>query len=134
MTGVVVDASAVVAILLEEPNAERLTEEMNDADELFLSAVTLVEASIVMESRAPLVGAEGVQSFVRYAEVQIVDVDRTQTDSAIDAWRRFGTGRHAAALNFGDCFVYALAEEMGYPILCVGNDFAQTDLEVLPSR
>lgn len=134
MSGVVVDSSAIVAVLLEEPDAPALIEVMNGADELLLSGATLVEASIVMESRAPIVGAESVQSFIRYAEIDVIDVDRAQTDSAIDAWRRFGKGRHPATLNFGDCFVYALAEETGYPILCLGNGLAQTDLEVLPAR
>ena len=71
---------------------------------------------------------------LRLGSVEIVDVTEADARSAIGAWRRYGKGNHRAALSFGDCFVYALAEETGYPIVCGGNDFAQTDVEVLPSR
>ena len=65
------------------------------------------------------------------AEVSIEPVDADLAERAISAWRRYGKGRHAAALNFGDCFSYALAERTGHPLLCTGNDFAATDIPVL---
>lgn len=132
--GVVVDTSAIVAILLEEPGWHELATVMNAADERLLSTATLVEAGIVMEDRARPMGAGFVNLLVREAEIEIIDLDRADAESAIDAWRRFGRGKHPARLNLGDCFTYALAERTGYPILCVGDDFAQTDLEVLPAR
>ena len=71
---------------------------------------------------------------LRDGRIEVVEVSEADARNAVVAWRRFGKGNHRAALNFGDCFVYALAELRGYPIVCDGIDFAQTDLEVLPAR
>ena len=131
MTDFVVDTSAVVAMLIDEKGADELREHIAGADSCLMSMATLVELSIVMEARLGPPGASLVERFVRDAAIELVDVDRTQVDRALEGWRSYGKGRHRAALNFGDCFTYALAAAVGHPILCVGNDFVATDLEVV---
>lgn len=130
MTGLVVDTSAMVAILEREPEANWLSDQLADASERVMTAASVVELTLVLESRAP--SAAGIaQRSLRDARITISPVDEVLAQRAIDAWRRFGKGRHPASLNFGDCFTYALAEHSGYPILCVGDDFARTDLTIL---
>lgn len=80
-----------------------------------------------MEPTAPA----KIARFLREARIEIVPVQREHADRAIEGWQRFGKGRQAAALNFGDCFAYALAAATGSPVLCTGSDFARTDLEVV---
>lgn len=104
---------------------------MGRADDRLMSAATLVELGVVMEARLGVAGALAVDRLLRDGDVTVVAVDRRQSDQALDGWRRFGKGRHAAALNLGDCFTYALAADRGLPILCTGNDFRQTDLTVV---
>lgn len=134
MTGVVVDTSAVVAILGSEAEVDRLIEALDRAEGRFLSAATLVELGIVMEARFGAAGAHAVDRFLRDGEISVVALDRHHVDRALDGWRRYGKGRHVAALNLGDCFAYALAADRGLPVLCTGSDFSQTDLAVLPER
>ncbi len=134
MTGVVVDSSAIVATLLHEPGWEHVARALAAADERLMSAPTLTEVGIVMEGRSQAYGMESVERALRQSRVAVVPLDRDDAEAAVGAWRRFGRGRHPAALNFGDCMTYALAERTGLPILCTGNDFAQTDLEVVPAR
>ena len=134
MTGVVVDSSAIVSIIAHETGWETLTAELGSAGDRLVSAATLTESGIVMENRAHTSGLEAVERLIREARLSVIALDRDDAEAAVAAWRRFGRGRHPARLNYGDCFTYALAERTGYPILCVGNDFAQTDLEVLPAR
>jgi ribonuclease VapC len=131
---IVVDTSAVVAILGNESAADDSIEALDVADDRLMSAVTLVELGIIMEARLGAAGALAVERFLRDGEVNVVAVDRRQADRALDGWRRFGKGRHDAALNLGDCFTYALAADRGLPVLCTGKDFSQTDLTVLPER
>lgn len=128
----VVDTSALVALLLGEPQGPDIAAAFEAAGQAVISAATLVEATIVVESR---LGAEGVlrlDQLLRAAEVVTVAVDEIQARAASDAWRAFGKGRHPAALNLGDCFTYALAQVRDEPILCIGNDFARTDLYTVP--
>ncbi len=130
MTAIVVDTSAIVAILMNEPQREWLSTELSSASTRLIAAPTALELGIVLESRKP--AAQGIASrFLRDANISVEPFDDTLVDRAMDAWRRFGKGRHRAALNFGDCFTFALAEETGFPILCVGNDFALTDQPVV---
>jgi ribonuclease VapC len=96
-----------------------------------MSAATLVELGIVLEARLGPVGTAVVERFLRAGQIQVVEVDRAAADAAIDGWRRYGKGRHPARLNYGDCFVYALASAEGASILCVGADFTETDVEVV---
>lgn len=120
----------MVAILGREPEAGWLSDQLSVASDRIMAAATVVELSIVLESRAP--SAAGIaQRALRDARITITPVDEVLAQRAVDAWRRLGKGRHPASLNFGDCFTYALAEHSGYPILCVGDDFARTDLSTL---
>lgn len=126
------DSSAIVALVMAEPTADAIATHLQGAEVRVLSAATFVELSIVVEARRGLAGLTVVEDILRDAEIEIVELDHESARRAIQGWRRFGRGKHPARLNLGDCFTYALAHETGYPILCVGRDFAQTDLEVLP--
>jgi ribonuclease VapC len=126
----VADTSALVAILLGEPTADRLTAALGGARPLRCSAVSLVEASMVMQGRLGERGERELDLLIARLRVEIVPVTVEQAELARSAFRRFGKGRHPAGLNFGDCFSYALARALGEPLLFVGNDFSQTDVQV----
>jgi ribonuclease VapC len=124
----VLDTSAVLAILRDEPERRAFNEAIEAADSRHLSVASLVETSIVVEARY---GAEGVRHLDRFldrAGVTLVAVDVEQGNLARQAFSRFGKGRHAAGLNFGDCFSYALAQTLGEPLLYKGEDFSLTDV------
>lgn len=132
---VIVDTSAAVAVVLSEPGSDDLVCYLDSAATRLMSATSRVELGIVIEARLGPAGADAISRFLRDAGIEVVDVDIDAADRALSAWRRYGVGRHRAALNFGDCFAYALAERTGLPLLCTGDDFAATDLEVIrPSR
>ena len=126
----VIDTSALVAWFEREPAAARIAERLGQADELGVSAVSLVEAGIVLEARRGEAAGRELDLFIHRLGVKIVAVDEDQAEIARAAYRQFGKGRHAAALNFGDCFAYALAASSGQPLLFVGEDFAKTDIAV----
>ena len=126
----VIDTSALVAWFEQEPAAARIAERLGQADELSVSAVSLVEAGIVLEARRGEAAGRELDLFLHRLGVKIVAVDEDQAEIARAAYRQFGKGRHAAALNFGDCFAYALAASSGQPLLFVGEDFAKTDIAV----
>lgn len=128
MTSLVVDTSAVVAILQAEPGSDRLVEQLVAATSRLMSAATRVEVGIVLEARFGPGGADVLARLLRDADITVVPVGEEDAQRALGAWRRFGKGRHPAALNYGDCFAYALAESSGSPLLCTGDDFAATDL------
>jgi ribonuclease VapC len=120
----------MVAIMTREAGAPWLAEQLAAAGTRVIAAPTALELGIVLESRSP--AAVGIaRRILRDARVDVVGFDESLFERAIDGWRRFGKGRHPAALNFGDCCSFALAEERGWPLLCVGQDFARTDLPVL---
>lgn len=124
----VIDTSALLAILQGEPERRAFNEAIEAADSRSLSAASFVEVSIVIEARF---GAEGVGHLDRLlerAEVKVVPVDLEQGRLARQAFSRFGKGRHEAALNFGDCFAYALAQVLGEPLLFKGEDFSRADV------
>ena len=129
----VIDTSAFLAILQDEPDRRSFTEAIGAAAVRRTSAATFVEASMVLQSRY---GAEGVQRLdmlLEAARIEVMAVDPAQARMARRAFVDFGKGRHPAGLNYGDCFTYALARQLGEPLLCKGDDFAQTDLDlVLP--
>lgn len=131
MSDLVVDSSAVVALLTGEPTAAAVLRSITDSDTLHISAASLVELGIVLETRLGPIGSAVISRLLRDAGVTVVHVDQKQADVAVDAWRRFGKGRHPAGLNYGDTFTYALAWTLGAPILCVGDDFARTDIPVI---
>lgn len=127
----VIDTSALIAILSDEPERRPFIETIEAADVKLMSVATFVEASIVVEARY---GAEGLRLFdlfVERAGIDLVDVDEEQAREARGAYSRFGKGRHPAGLNFGDCFAYALAIGSGEPLLFTGQDFSQTDVAVV---
>lgn len=127
---VVVDTSAAVSLLLEESGAPPVRAVFLGAETRVMSTASVVELSMVLEGRTGDVGV--ADRFVRDFGISLVPVDAEQAARAVEGWRRFGKGRHPAGLNLGDCFTYALAVTTGYPILCVGTDFARTDVAVLP--
>lgn len=127
----IVDTSAAMAIILGEPGEENLEIHLEAAAVKLMSVVTRVEFGMVLESRLGSVGRDIVDRFLLDTAIQMVPVDQELAAGAMRAWRRYGKGRHPAALNFGDCFTYALAEQTGHPILCTGADFAATDLPVV---
>ncbi|MFW5711615.1 MAG: type II toxin-antitoxin system VapC family toxin [bacterium] len=125
----VIDTSAVLAILQNEPERDIFIRSIVDASIRRMSVVSYVEAGIVLESRFGSAGTHQLILFVSRADIQIDAVDLEQAEIALDAYRRFGKGRHAAGLNFGDCFSYALAAEMEEPLLYKGSDFNETDIQ-----
>jgi ribonuclease VapC len=129
----VIDTSAVVAILLDEPERRRFGKAIERDPVRLMSAGTLVESSLVMEVRRHDEGTLGLDRLIRSAAVTIVPVDLEQAQVARTAFHRFGRGRHRAGLNLGDCFAYALAVTSGEPLLFKGDDFGHTDLTPVES-
>src|SRR6056297_196307 len=125
---IVVDTSAIVAVLLDEPGSLELARRMQD-ERCVLSAASRVELGVVVESRNGPAGAQLADELLERIGAEVVPVDADLAAEAIRAWRRFGKGRHPAGLNFGDVFSYALARRLGLPLLFVGNDFAHTDID-----
>jgi ribonuclease VapC len=128
----VIDTSAMVAIFLAEPERKLLLDLLLQAEIRMISAATVLETGIVLEARRGESAGREFDLFLVRASLQIVAVDSEQTEIARSAWRKYGKGRHSAALNFGDCFAYALAKFAGEPLLAKGTDFAATDVEVYP--
>jgi len=125
----VVDTSAVIAVLLGEPDAARFAAALNTSAPKLMSAANLLEASMVIEARKGDEGARDLDLLIYRGGIEIAPVDHDQAEVARAAWRRFGKGRHPAALNYGDCFAYALAKTRDAPLLFKGQDFALTDIE-----
>jgi len=125
----VIDSSALLAILLDEPERRTLTEAIEADPRRLVSAATLLESAIVIESRRGEAAGRELDLLVHRAEIACVPVDGEQVQVARVAWRRYGKGRHPAGLSFGDCFSYALARVTGEPLLFRGEDFARTDVE-----
>ncbi|HYU13501.1 MAG TPA: type II toxin-antitoxin system VapC family toxin [Stellaceae bacterium] len=130
----VIDSSALVAVLLEEEQSPLIARAIEAGSPRLLSAANLLETAIVIESRKGGAGGRELDLLLYRAGVEVVDVDQNQAEIARIAWRRFGKGRHAASLNYGDCFAYALAKSRRTALLFLGNDFAQTDIERVPLR
>ncbi len=126
----IVDSSAMVAILTSESDADILESALLDAFPRRISAVNYVETSIVMDSRRRPVLSHALDKFLQTAQIEIEPVSVQQAKLARQAYRDYGKGHHRAALNFGDCFAYALAKEKGEPLLFKGDDFRKTDVEV----
>ena len=125
----IVDTSAVLAVLFGEPDAERYERAIAGASRCRMSVASLLEAAIVLESRSGAAGGHELDVFVERALIELAPVTAEHAQAARRAWRRFGKGNHPAGLNFGDCFAYALAEATREPLLFKGRDFALTDIE-----
>jgi len=124
----VLDTSALIALLLGEPDASRLAAAVQAASVRYVSVASVLEASLVMQARVGEQGDLEVDALVRDLELALVPVDADQLRLARDAAARFGRGRHPAGLNYGDLFSYGLAASLGEPLLCTGHDFGQTDV------
>jgi ribonuclease VapC len=125
---VVIDTSALVAILFGEPERDELIARIAADGRRVISAATLLEAGILVEARRGEAAGRELDLFLHRAAVACIAVDERQATIARAAWRAFGKGRHAAGLNYGDCFSYALARATGEPLLFKGDDFALTDI------
>jgi ribonuclease VapC len=128
----VIDTSALLAVLLQEPDAGGVAQAIAAGSPRLLSAASLLEASIVTESRKGEAGGCELDLLMYRGGIEVVAVDQDQAEIARAAWRRFGRDRHPAALSYGDCFAYALARSRRLPVLFRGNDFSQTDIDCVP--
>ena len=126
----IVDSSAVLAVLYREPDAQRYERAIAAATGCRMSVANVLETSIVLESRGGMAAGHELDTFLEDAAIESVPVTVEHMEAARHAWRRFGKGNHPAALNYGDCFAYALADVTGEPLLFKGEDFARTDVEV----
>jgi ribonuclease VapC len=124
----VLDSSAILAIVLDEPERKRFALLVEADPTRLVSAATLVEVMIVIESRKGDLGRLLIARFLDLTLAEVVPVTEDQARRAYNAFSRFGKGRHPAGLNFGDVFAYALAESTGEPLLFKGDDFARTDI------
>lgn len=124
----VLDTSALTAILLDEPERRAFAEAIEADPRRLVSAATVVEAGIVIEARMGEAAGLELDLLLNRAGVSIVPVDPDQAELAREAWRTFGKGRHPAGLNLGDCFTYALAVATSEPVLFKGDDFARTPI------
>jgi len=122
----VVDTSALVAIVLKEPQAQACMEALIDADALLISAGTLTELLIIASRRNCV---QEINQLMTDLSFEVVPVTQASAYSAAQAYQRWGKGNHPAKLNYGDCFAYELAMSKNCPLLYVGNDFAQTDVQ-----
>jgi ribonuclease VapC len=127
---VILDSSAVVAVLRAEPEAPEFVKAIEASRSRRISGVSYVEAAIVIDGGKDAVASRRFDAFFRVSGIAIETVTPKQAEIARQAYRDFGKGRHKAGLNFGDCFAYALAKETDEPLLFKGNDFARTDVEV----
>ena len=125
----IIDSSAICAILFGETDTKRYEDAIAEADVRRISAGNLLEAAIVVESRTGPLGGDQLDALIERAGIEVVPISAEQATIARRAWRRFGKGRHAAGLNLGDCLAYALAESTREPLLFKGDDFARTDIE-----
>lgn len=126
----ILDGSAVVAVLLDQPEAGQLTAAIATGVPS-IGAPTLAETGIVLTARLGVVGRSLLGRFLQEAGVSVLEFTDAHWSVSVDAFARFGRGRHPAALNFGDCLTYASASLSGEPLLCLGDDFARTDLELV---
>ena len=124
----VIDTSAILAILFNEPDAPAFELAIELDSVRLMSAASFLETAIVVEARLGDSAGRELDLLIYRAGITIVSVTAEQDEVGRDAFRRFGRGRHAAALNFGDCFAYALSQTSGEPLLFKGDDFRQTDV------
>ncbi len=125
----ILDSSAVVAVLRAEPEASEMAPAIIRADTCGISAVNYVEAAIVIDCGGDPIASRRFDDFFREAKIAVEPVTLRQAEIAREAYRDFGRGRHRAGLNFGECFAYALAKEKGEGLLFKGKGFAHTDIE-----
>lgn len=127
----VIDSSAILAMLQNEPGAEVLRLAVEEASRRLMSAASLLETSLVIDRRYGEPGGRELDLFMHKAQIEVVAFTAEQAEIARIAFRTYGKGRHPASLNFGDCFSYALSKYTEEPLLFKGNDFSKTDVEVV---
>jgi ribonuclease VapC len=127
----ILDSSAIVAVLRAEPDAAKFARAIESAPSRRVSAVSYVESAAVIESGGDVIASRRFDDFFRASRISVEAVTLKQAELARHAYRDFGKGRHKAGLNFGDCFAYALSKEMDEPLLFKGDDFRHTDAEVV---
>jgi len=127
---VILDTSAILAIFFREPERDDLLRTIGGGPIVGVGAPTLTETSIVLAARRGEAGLRGLERIVERAGIVVIAFERAHWQAAAEAWLRFGRGRHPAGLNLGDCFSYATARVADEPLLCVGDDFAKTDLRL----
>jgi ribonuclease VapC len=125
----VLDTSAVLVILQNEPERRKFNEAIDTAETRSLSTASFVECSMIVESRYGADGVRDLDLLIAKAQISLVPVDEEQANLARRAFRKYGKGRHPAGLNFGDCFSYALSRALQEPLLFKRNDFSQTDVD-----
>ena len=126
----ILDTSAIVAILLQEPQQESLLDKLEPASLRIVSAPIMVEAAVVLTHHLKEDTERTLSRFLRTFSVEVVPFVDVHWIEAAKAVLRFGKGHHPAGLNLGDCMTYATAKVAGFPLLCLGNDFSKTDLEL----
>ena len=124
----VLDTSSIVAVVLKEPGYQRLTLLIDQAEEVLVAAPSVLEAGMVLSSRMRQDARPVIEVLLRHFRAKVVPFDRDHAWAATGAFLRFGRGRHAAVLNFGDCISYAVSSLAGQPLLYAGDDFARTDI------
>lgn len=124
----VIDTSALLAILFQEPDAGHFSAAIGDAHRRLISAVTFLETSIVVQARKGPAGARELDLLMHRSKIEVVAFTAEQAEAARQAWQHFGKGQHRAGLNFGDCCSYALSRTSGEPLLFKGQDFSCTDM------
>ena len=124
----ILDSSAIVAVMLAEPGYQAILARMGDAELLAAGAPTVVETAIVLSARLGRDARPELDAFLREADVEVIPFTADHYRAAVDAFLRFGKGRHPAGLNFGDCLAYAVATLAGMPLMFVGGDYSRTDL------
>ena len=125
----IVDSSAIIAILLREPGWEDLVVKLGAQPTAAVAAPTLAEAGLVLTAKIGRKGSIVLSRFLQEANLAVIPFAEEHWRVAVEAYARFGKGRHAAGLNFGDCLTYAVARLAGQPLLFVGRDFSKTDLD-----
>jgi len=128
----VVDTSALCAILFQEPEKTRMIAELASPEPKYLCSVNALEAGIVVEARWGKAGTSILAELLEASRIEVLPFDSGLSEVAMDAWRTYGKGRHPAGLNLGDCAAYSLARVLHQPLLFKGNDFGQTDVLVSP--
>jgi ribonuclease VapC len=127
----VLDTSAIIAVLLAEAGSERLIDRISTSAIVVVGAPTIMETAIVLSAKLQRDARPVLNGFLRRAEAEVILFSQEHYELAVEAFLRYGKGRHAAALNFGDCLTYAVARLSHLPLLCTGNDFAKTDLDTV---
>ncbi len=125
----ILDRSALLAILLGEPGAERLLDALLDAPRPLMSVASWLEVALAIEARGGRLAGLRFDEFLRSSGIELIPVDAAQAEAARTAWRHFGRHRHSARLDPADCLAYALAKTRAEPLLYTGDGFARTDLE-----